>query len=525
VSFDALIRARRAHPSLFLVACVLLAFVVRLAATPFDAPLNLDAFAYLLKATEIARGFFTPIGTHAIGWSLLLAPFVALVPHAPVMTQMNLARVVACAIGALGLVPLSAIVRETVDETTGAVAMVAYLFALQLVDVSVRAWSEPLHTLLLLTAVAGALVSRTRPAAGAAGAAAAGAAYWVHPTGLIVPVIALVIVGMRARRGTRLRSLAGCAAIAIVVAAPAGYQRARAFGSPLSFGQNNRLFADSSEDMWSEHLPIPTLRDYVARHTPGDIAYRLVLQGFANEIKDLGTYSLTLPVVPFALYGVWVALRRPGLRPVVGALGVFYAAWALPYYVLGTARHLAPALPLALIVAATGLVTLASHWSRPTIWITGALCLLAIGHSAAAGVQRHQQLHDRNRSGLEWGRWIATHVRGRVAIVEGQELVMMHVPDATVGGVDINTMYGPETGLSLIRPGHFPTLEAAVAWMRSAGATHVVIDYQYTFPPYFDRLRDAPPPSYLMERYATGPGSAWPVRVYEFRGSDRAITP
>ena len=508
--------ARR--PATFVTAAAAVAFVVRLAATPFDVPANLDVHAYALKAREIAAGDLTPIRTHAIGWSLLLAPFVWLVRDAPMMTVLNATRIVASAVDALALLPFAVLARETLDPRARPLALAFCPFALLLVRMAVRGFSEPLLTLLFVGTVAGVLVGRRSRSALVAGACAAGLACWVHPTGVVVLAIAALLAAVTGGRGRRVAALAIVAAIATVVAAPAAIQRARAFDGPFDYGANTRFFIENRSDVWSPHVPAPGWREYLASQPTARILERFVVRGAGATLWDFATDVVHAPVAPFVAYGAWQAVRAPALRPILVALGVFLLSWMPVYELYGTGRHLSPALPLALILAAAGIEALARARRHAGVWMLAAAVAFAGGESVAAGVQRQRALQGEEIDGLVWGRWAAEHVRGRLALSKGHELVMMHVPDARIGGADIFTMSAPRTGLGLIRPGHFTTLDEAFAWMRGHGVSHLLVDALHDAGTSYAPLLSASDlPPFLVERYASAPGSRWPVRVFEIR--------
>lgn len=514
---DALERAYRDSPVRVVILSLVAAVALRLLFTPFGAPLNLDAYAYLLKAAELTRGETTPIHTHAIGWSVALAPVVWLAQSRSMLAQMNVARIVACAVSAIGVVPFFVILKATVDDRAGAIALVLFPFFLQLIAVAVRGMSEPLHMLLLLTALAGALRARQQPVATMVAGVASGLACWVHPTGLLVPILAVTVLVTAERADRRdLTAAVAIAAIALVVAAPALVQRARAFGGPLDFGDNNRILGESGAEMWSPDVPIPTVRDYLATHSIGAMLRRITIDGLGAELDDFAQRSLTLPVVPFAVCGIWLAWRSPRARPLAAALLLFLAAWVIPYPVLGAPRHLATILPLAIACLAICLAGLSKVRSGSLIAVA-LIVALAIGHSTAATVQRYRLRHDEAMAGVEWGAWTAANVRGRIAIREGQELIMMHLPDAVIGGLDINTMAAPRSGLALVKPGRFDSLDDAMEWMHRNGVTHLVLDYVEDPPKYLEPLRAHPDQPYLTELFSTVGRSAWPVRVVAIR--------
>jgi len=521
------ISAADRSPVVFIAALTLAAFVVRIAAAPFGVPLLLDPFAYARKAIEISQGSFQPIESHAIGWSLVLTPFLAPFTHADPITVMNAARVVACAVGALVVVPTAIIARETLDASARPWPPIAAVVAEPLVRVSAAAFAEPLLTLTLTASVAAMLVARrVAPrrvqkdqayAALTVGAVFAGASMWVHATGVMALAIAVgVLVSIAGIRSALPRS-AYALIVAILVAAPAAGQRALAFGGPFAFGQNTRFFADRADDLWIADAPNRGALDYIRTHSAGEIADRLLLRGAGRELGHFAVSVVHLPVLPFFLIGCAVAARDPRLRPVLVAVAIFLAAWVPVYDLFGVGRHLAPALPFALVLSAAGLAGFAGRSSRAAWWTMTALLAFIVGETAVGQIQRREELDGPRRDGMVWGRWIAEHVRGRVAIVEGQELVMMFVPDAVVAGADINAMRAPTSGLELVRPRPFGSTSDAAAWLRSHGITHVLLDRRDPNAEWIEKLHADGEAQHvrLVERFATPIESRWPVRVFE----------
>jgi hypothetical protein len=344
----------------------------------------------------------------------------------------------------------------------------------------------------------------------------AGLACWVHPTGVAVAGLALLLAAATAGRGRRLAAVAVVFASAAIVATPPAVQRAQAFGNPMDYGFNNRFFVETGDDLWSNSISPPSFREYVTTLSAARIFDRLVVQGAGAVLRDYVIDVVHIVVVPFAAYGAWKALREPGLRPILLALGLFLLSWVPVYQVYGKGRHLSPAMPFALLLAAAGIAALTRRRRHAGAWMLAAAIVFAVGQSTAAGVQRQRALHHESGAGLVWGRWVAEHVRGRLALPKGYELVMIFLPDATVGGVDIHTMYAPRTGLTLLRPGDFPNLDDAFTWLRTANVTHLLVDgLNHKGTCYEPLLAAVTLPPFLTERYTNGPAARWPVRVFE----------
>jgi hypothetical protein len=507
-------RAYDQRPAVFVGSLVAIGFLLRLAVTPFGAPVDLDVFAYMLKALEIDQGSWTPVRSHAIGWSVLLAPLLATVSDQSVFTVMNLTRVAGALVGSLIVVPFAVLVRETLDRRAQTLALVLCPVALLLVRVSVRAFAEPALTFVLVGGTAAAVAARRKAGAWVAAGILAGAGFWFHPTGLLNIAIVPSILFRALEPGRRLRYTGAAIALALVVAAPAGIQRARAFGSPFDFSFNNRFFAANDLEMWTPHVSTPSLGEYVATRPAVEIVNRLLVRGLGAELRTFSLDVLHLALVPLVLYGCWLARRDERLRPQVLALGLFLAAWVPIHDLYGNGRHLSVALPFALALSGAAVTRLSRLSKHADAWALAVAMVFWAGESAAAAVQRQLVLTGQSQDGLEWGRWTAEHVRGRLAISEGQELTMMFLPDAVIGGVDIFSMYAPQTGLTLVRPGEFPTIAEAFAWMKGAGVSHVVVDGMDAATKYFGPLVRGDPPPFLTEEYASPRGSRWPVRIF-----------
>ena len=273
------------HPAMFVGALVATGFLLRLAVTPFNTPVDVDVFAYMIKAVEIDRGEWTPVRSHAIGWSILLAPGLAMARNLPALTLMNITRVAASAVSALVVVPFAFLVRETLDRRAQVLALLLCPFALLLVRVGVRGFAEPALTLALVGAAAAAVVADRRAGAWAAAAILAGTGFWFHPTGLLNIAIAASIVPATLGRERRLRVAGAVVVLGVVVSAPAAIQRERAFGSAMDFSFNNRFFAASDLEMYTPRAQTPSFRQYLATHSVQPLFEPRFLRSFRQTFR------------------------------------------------------------------------------------------------------------------------------------------------------------------------------------------------------------------------------------------------
>ncbi|MBP7571358.1 MAG: glycosyltransferase family 39 protein [Acidobacteria bacterium] len=505
---------------------VLLACLLRLAFTPFGLVLAEDGFGYLVKAREIASGDLLPMSTHAIGWPLALAPFVGMAGGTHGAGAMAIARLVSIAAGTAILFPLARLARELVDPASMRLALLFTAVSAVLITSAWSAMAEPLFTLLLVGAVASMVRARGAARTPWWAGALAGLAWWVRPHGLLAAFALVLAAATDRREGERLaaplRRAAAVGLVACAVAAPAAIQRHAAFGSPLTFGANDKiLLAAEKEHVWSPNVPVVSLRDFLGSMTPGRAFDRVVVDGAGRVAVQFTLYVATPLLVPFVLAAAWRRRHDPAFRPVLVVTGVWLAGVA-GLAGVGT-RHLYPIAPLSLLLAADG-VRAAAARSRVRPAVVAAFVVVIVAQSlVTAAWHRHRETAPEVADAVEWGRWAAGHVRGRLAIVEGSAFVMMHLPDTRVAGVGLMDLYAPATGLSVVRPGTFDTLAEAMAWMRSAGVTHLAVDdLNIERRPYLKAVRDpAARPRCLRLVYSNeATAIAWRQRIFEIRWAE-----
>jgi hypothetical protein len=123
-----------------------------------------------------------------------------------------------------------------------------------------------------------------------------------------------------------------------------------------------------------------------------------------------------------------------------------------------------------------------------------------------------------SRDGLTWGKWVAQNIRGKIAITEGGDLIMVNLPDTKVGGVGQYERYAPESGLSIVRPGYFENLSSAMEWYKEIGVTHLAVEFLLgvgRMPRFF---KEYPPPPYLKEVYSYV--GLWKVGIFQIDWSE-----
>jgi hypothetical protein len=261
------------HPAWCVGAAALVSLLVRLAFTPFGPVLVSDAYAYVVKALEVAHGDLTPMRSHAIGWPLAMAPVRLALPDMAMTARMDVARVFSCVLGAAIVVPLYWLARALLGAPRALLVVALFTFSPVLVRSAGSAMTEPLFTLLLVVALWAAVEAGRPGVSPLLAPAVAGLSFWVRKDGLFVAAVVLALLWLRRRAISPppARLMAAAALAFVVVVAPSAWQRYRAFGSPTDFGANNKYFVDEREHVWSSNVPVPGFLDYVRTHDTGDL--------------------------------------------------------------------------------------------------------------------------------------------------------------------------------------------------------------------------------------------------------------
>jgi hypothetical protein len=121
------------------------------------------------------------------------------------------------------------------------------------------------------------------------------------------------------------------------------------------------------------------------------------------------------------------------------------------------------------------------------------------------------------QDGLDWGKWAAQNIEGKIAIYLGHYLIMMHLPDTVVGGRGHHYLSAPNSNLSVVSYGYFENFNSAMKWFKENGVTHLIVDdNNVRSRPYLKEIyfaKEIPP--YLNEVYSNFyTHSKWKVRIF-----------
>ncbi|MFH1403490.1 MAG: glycosyltransferase family 39 protein [Candidatus Altiarchaeota archaeon] len=515
---DSFLKHINKNTTLTLLTLFLIAFSVRLYATPFDVVLRKDAVIYLMKSMEITRHDFSPILTHNSGWPLFMSPFLFLLGGKSVLGNMVYARMMSCLVGAACVIPLAYISREVLERKYYAIPLFLYAFSPYMVLSASTAYSEPLFTFMLLTSIYFIYKGRENRVYFMASSITASLAYYVRPTGIYV-LAAVILSMLHHTRGKTRRGYMHVMCVILVfllVSLPFLYQRHVFFGSPFYYGENSKYFVDDPEEKWSTNIPVPSIGEYLTTHTYSDYYDKFLINGLLNIILVF-ILMINPALLVFFPYGMIKHFNDARYTPIM----IVFASWILghtpAWSILGTMRHLWVLIPFIHIVSVAAIIDLVRRYRLLTTLLPVFLILFASISVSEVSGYRNQESKRVIDDGLEWSRWIAENVEGNLAVIDGMDLILMNSENMTIGGFTGGRYLYTSNRLNMTRPGYFNDFEPAMQWLEESGITHIVLDENNMGRrPYLREVNPAEGDTgYLTEVYSNqDTESAWKIRIY-----------
>jgi 4-amino-4-deoxy-L-arabinose transferase-like glycosyltransferase len=508
------------HFTLVVILMFILSLAVNVFYTPFDIVLREDAYFYILKAMEIASGDLTPTLTHAIGWPLLIAPFLQVFNVQSVTDAMFFARILSVLFGALSVIPLAFIAKKLLEKKTALVLLSLFVFYPILIISSTTAFTEPLFTFLFLTMILFAIKATDNKRYIFIASAIAGIAYYVRSNGIILLVILLLSFYVMRKQipDFKKRYLLAIIAIFFLVSGPFLYDRAVEFGSPTYYGLNSKYFADSYQQAWGDNVPVIGPLEYMLTHSVVDYFDKFVIHGGLSIIKDYSFYVLSPIILFFFLYGFLRHFKDNNLKPLSILFIVWFLSFSVVYQVFDTPRHFYATIPFALIFSAFAIEHIFKEEKYKNLSLT-LFTLVFVGFSVLTVNQAFYNDQSGNvQDGLEWGQWVSKNIEGKIVIIEGWDLIMMHLPDSKAGGIGIFNVYAPESNITILRPGYFNNFLEAMDWFKETNVTHIVFEEDQIYRrSYMTQIyNNGRALSYLNIVYSNhDTDSLWKVKVYE----------
>ena len=481
--FDSLFRVAHQHFFVFTVVNFLIMLALSAILTPFDDVLREDAYIYLQKAVEITNGDWTPIHTHFIGWPIFLALILTILDIDSIFAGMTIARWASIVLLALSIFPFASLAARLLGVRAAVIAVIAFTLSPPLLNFAGIAGADSLFVFLVM------LVGHTLlgPGAGLARTLIpttfASLAYYVRPNGIfLLLVILLYRLFSEEPWGRRMTYSIAAVLAFFLISSPHLYARYAAYGSPVDYGENSKYFVDSSDDVWDPSVPIPTLGQYLATHTIGNYVNKFVIHGVIRVCLDL--FRVMGPLwLWLLLAGILhcVLSDRPNDFGVPLLFVVVMIVSLFPvYHIFSAFRYFLPIVPFALIIGTHMLDDLTQR--TKVAGVLSAVFVAVLVGQAAVVTAENLVSKPRQFTGLrapqvrdQWAVWAAEHLEGKIAIVEGGDLIeMAQLPI----GHDTATAASIPNKITTFRPRKYPDLRTALQDFASEGVGYVFVDHK-----------------------------------------------
>jgi 4-amino-4-deoxy-L-arabinose transferase-like glycosyltransferase len=487
-----------AHELLVLVLLFAASLTITLLLAPFNQILREDALAYLIKAREIASGNFIPILTHAMGWPIMLSLFV----KNTLFNGMTTSRIISSIIGSASIIPLFLISKKLLGRRMALLASLLFVFEPILITSAYSGLTEPLFALLLLFALYFLQKSEEKGIYAAVASFFAALSYFVRLNGIFV--LLAIMAFMLIKKKTR-KYIPAALLIFVLVNAPNMYLRWKYFGSPFNYGANSVYTVDTIDELWYSS-DSKSIFEYISGAKLSEMFSRFVIFGFVKSCYMYLFQGNSIILVPFIILGMFFSLRKKEFLPFF----IILAAWIIclspiAKAYLGDGRLFYPLIPLGLIFAVSALKKINS---QALIFALILSMLLFSGNYILQ--EKLRSNYSIVEDGMKWGAWASENIKGKIAIIEGGDLIMIN-KDVNVGGTSIMDLFSED--LSVTRPKYY----SKETWnvLNNEGVTHIAVDeLNYNRNPLFSEIHKNPP-AFLEKEYDNhNSESKWKITIY-----------
>ncbi|NMC05037.1 MAG: oligosaccharide flippase family protein [Candidatus Lokiarchaeota archaeon] len=450
---------------LMLMAVVVVAFILRATLVNMSYPLIDDNFHYMIKAIEISKGNWTPMQPWGMGWSIILAPFMAMMNSSSIFEKMLFISFLSLVFEAAAIIPLFYSTKLLVNHRVAIIASVLYAVFIPDRAIALLGMTEPAYVFLVLLAFTFILKSKDNWKYLVPAGLVSGLILESRSSG-IMAVVALFLAILFTRKDPAMKAMIKHVVIFgvffLALAGPFMAWRAAWFGSPFEYGPNTKLFIDDFALAWAENHPeAPSIFEYLASHSLFQVADRFIIDGLAREFYQFFILLFPLVLFVFFIVGLLKITIDKQRRVLVLVLIALFLLSSISYAFLSNQRHLLVLIPFAMVLAAYGMVKIVSslHVRRKKVIMAvllGACCLSMIippvqerFSGSPDDLSSFQYIVARNRSALVWGKWIAENLHNsRIAFIPPEVLscvtaTMVYFDDVVASPSPYGALYTP----------------------------------------------------------------------------------
>ena len=345
----------------YLILIIIISLGLKLYTVDFSIPPHTDDLGYILDSMQYNEGdFFLSQKKHP-GWSLVLAPFMAIVNSDDFLDYGSAARILSITISIITIIPMYILARRFFDEKYSLVASSLFAFEPHLNYNSGGALSEPLLILVLILSMNFILSDKTKYHYIAF--IFTGFCWWVRLEA-IYPMIAIIFIYFIAHRAKSnyLRNFFLCMIFLLIIISPLFVQRYLQFDDPFYVWYSGTILSDDyAELLTTENKGIT---DFVEKHGILGLMDRLAT-GLMNLFNIL--IRISFPYL-FILIPLGILFS---LRPVDQKLKNIKANWIMiiaiisiimiPFAIIDERRWIFPIFPFLIILSTIPIQRIANY--------------------------------------------------------------------------------------------------------------------------------------------------------------------
>ena len=345
----------------YLILIIIISLGLKLYTVDFSIPPHTDDIGYILNSMQYNEGdFFLSQKKHP-GWSLVLAPFMAIVNSDDFLDYGSAARILSITISIITIIPMYILARRFFDEKYSLIASSLFAFEPHLNYNSGGALSEPLLILVLILSMNFILSDKTKYHYIAF--IFTGFCWWVRLEA-IYPMIAIIFIYFIAHRAKSnyLRNFFLCMIFLLIIISPLFVQRDLQFDDPFYVWYSGTILSDDyAELLTTENKGIT---DFVEKHGILGLMDRLAT-GLMNLFNILIRISFPylFILIPFGILF--------SLRPIDQKLKNIKANWIMiiaiisiimiPFAIIDERRWLFPIFPFLIILSTIPIQRIANY--------------------------------------------------------------------------------------------------------------------------------------------------------------------
>ena len=336
----------------YLILIIIISLGLKLYTVDFSIPPHTDDLGYILDSMQYNEGdFFLSQKKHP-GWSLVLAPFMAIVNSDDFLDYGSAARILSITISIITIIPMYILARRFFDEKYSLVASCLFAFEPHLNYNSGTALSEPLLILVLILSLNFILSDKTKYHYLAF--IFTGLCWWVRLEA-IYPAIAIILIYFIIHRAksNSLRNFFLCMIFLLIIISPLFIERYIQFDDPFYVWQSVTIFSENYAELLTTPENVGVV-DFVEKHGILGLMYRLA-SGLTNLLNILIriSYPYLFILIPFGILF--------SLRPVEQKLKNIKANWIMiitlisvliiQFAIIDERRFLLPIFPFLIILS------------------------------------------------------------------------------------------------------------------------------------------------------------------------------